>query len=259
MPNCYKDFTVTLSQGGSDSSIYGNSVSITEDLALETAESLGVKGSSAVFNLGLPRGSISVESYITSSLTPFTDLEGNNDNEVGLQVGPYSAPQPCWMTSMEIGITPGEPLSCSRSFDFVGGMSEVAAPSPISQDLNVAIPQGITLDGYDSIDGTNIIKSASWSLSQTYEEVNLLGDPIPIIIFKSAEITLGIEGENLTIPLVADGESCVVPPKDYTISIIDCDGGSMGTLTVNGYMQSRGTSIGTDSPESTNVSVIQYL
>ena len=260
MDGCYKDFTVKLSQGETESSIYGNSVSIDEELGLQTAESLGAKGRSAVFNLGAPRGAMSIDSYITSNLTPFTDLEGTNDNEVGLQAGPYNLPKPCWMTSMSITITPGEPISCSRSFSYIGAITKTTAPTPSAEELSVAIPQTITIEGYDDISGSNNIKSASWSLNQTYNEVNLLGDPQPVIVYSQGEITLELEGENLTIPLTSGtDESCIVPPKNYSISITDCDGSGMGTLEAFGYMQSRGTSIGTDSPVSTSVSVVQYL
>ena len=263
---CYKDYTVDLEQGGTKSSIHGNSVSISEELQLQTAESLGAKGRSSVFNLSPPRGTLTVESYINGSLTDFLNLEGSNDNEVSLQAGPYKLPKTCWMTSMSVSITPGEPLSCSRSFSYIGAIEKSTAPDPVASKASVAIPQTISIEGYEQISGSNNITSASWSLSQSYEEVTLLGDPEPIIVFSQGEITLELEGEQLTIELTeGEDDSCVVAPKDYSIEIIGCatdeypDGENLGTLEAYGYMQSRGTSISTDSPVTTSVSLIQYL
>ena len=51
MANCYKNFPVIVTYSDSTTSdIYSNSVSISENLALEHSESLGIKGSNAVFN-----------------------------------------------------------------------------------------------------------------------------------------------------------------------------------------------------------------
>jgi len=86
MANCYKNFPVTVTYSDSTTSdIYSNSVSISESLALEHAESLGIKGSNAVFNFYLPEGSIDVESYVTDSLSKFNDLQGSNDNNIQVQ------------------------------------------------------------------------------------------------------------------------------------------------------------------------------
>ena len=59
---CYKNFPVVISyEDGSQEKIYANSVSLSESVSLESSESLGAKGASAVFNTSAPQGSMSVQ------------------------------------------------------------------------------------------------------------------------------------------------------------------------------------------------------
>ena len=57
MANCYKNFPVKVNYSNSTHDIiYGNSTSLSEDLQLEHAESLGAKGSNSVFTKTVPKG-----------------------------------------------------------------------------------------------------------------------------------------------------------------------------------------------------------
>jgi len=261
MANCYKNFPVTVTYSDSTTSdIYSNSVSISESLALEHAESLGIKGSNAVFNFYLPEGSIDVESYVTDSLSKFNDLQGSNDNNIQVQAGPYTMPTPCTLSSMSVNITVGEPITCSRSFSYVGSAATGTSPAPIVTPLSAAVPENITLNGYDSIGGSNIIKSATWTFSQEYEKIHLLGNVNPVVVFKGGQISLDIDGEQLTTQLMSTGSSCPISPKNYSISISGCNGSDLGTLSVtSGYMQSRSSSVAQEGIEENGVSIIQYL
>lgn len=257
---CYKNYPVVISYtaGGSDT-IYANTVSLSENLALERAESLGVKGSNAVFNTQLTKGSIGVESYVVEDLTNFNSLKGSNDQGLGVSFGPYTAPSPCIMTSMSISITVGEPISIDRSFDYFGSLSSSSSPASTAPDLNPAIPSNITFAGYADIGGSANITDISWNFSQSYQEIYLVGQMTPVIVFNDGQIELSVNGEKLTTALLGGG-SCVLPPKNYSIEIGGCNGGTLGTLDITkGYMQSRGSSVSSDGPERNDVSIIEYL
>ena len=264
MANCYKNFPVIIEYSdGTSGTIYGSRVNIDEGLDLQTSESLGLKGSSVVFNSSLTKGSLSVEGLLVdaSGLSGVIGLQGSNDQNIQIQAGPYILPKPCVMDSVALNIAVGEPVSCTRSFSFFGAISGGTAPAASPNNLTGIIPKNVTLSGYDSISGSNIINNVSWQVTQNYETINLLGDAKPTVIFRDGQIDLGIDGEGLTVPLTADGGVvCPVPAKNYAVSISGCDGVDTQTLPItSGYMSSRSLSIEPGRPQSSSVSIVQYL
>lgn len=264
MANCYKNFPVIIEYSdGTSGVMYGATVSIEESIDLQSAESLGTKGSSAVFNSSLTKGSLTVEGFLTdpAGVSGIVGLQGSNDQNIQIQAGPYVLPKPCIMDSVSIDVNVGEPVSCSRSFSFFGAVVGEEWPAASSSPLSGIIPKNVSLSGYDSIAGSNIISSVNWQVSQQYDAINLLGNPDPTIVFQDGQITLDIDGEGLTIPLTSDGgEVCVLPPKDYAVTLSGCAGLSTQTLPVtSGYMTRRGISIAPGRPQSSRVSIVQYL
>ena len=214
MSTCYKNFPVIISgDDGSYEAIYANSVALSESVSLESAESLGAKGSSAVFNMTAPQGSISVESYLTSGLLQSLDMISSNNQNVSIKVGPYEAPSPCVLSSMSVSVTIGEPLTLSRDYTYYGSVTTGSLPDVTPVDLKPVVPEGVSISGYDAISGSNIITDLTWSVSQNYEEFHLLGDITPLVVYRSAEKTLDIAGEKFTQPLMKTPTAgCVVPP-----------------------------------------------
>ena len=265
MATCYTNFPAVINYSdGTSGVMYGTDVSIDESLSLQTAESLGVKGSSAVYASAVPQGTISINGYLTDSLSDLMNLQGSNDQNIDLWVGPYRAPTPCIMTSMSVNIKVGEPVTCSREFSFFGYVStpSAGAPTPIDSGIKAAIPQNISLSGYSGISGSDIIEGIDWQFSQQYESIHLLGSGIPTVIFSDGNVSLGVQGETLTSQLTSGYVSgvCLVPPSDYAVSISGCNGGAEDVLWVSGgYMQSRSLSIEPKSPTSSSVSIIKYL
>jgi len=258
MSNCYKNFPVKINYSNSSTdTIYGNSSSLSENLEIEHAESIGIKGSNAVFSRSIPKGDLSVDSYLIDDLGIYNNLKGSNDQGLTINFGPYICPAPCVMSSMSINITVGEPITIQRAFNYFGGVSTGENPAAVNPDLKPIVPENVSLSGFESLGGAENITSISWSFSQEYNEHYLLGDPTPVISFGQGQITLDIEGEGLTNPLVS--ENCITPAKLYNITVSGCGGQNLGTLSVNGHMQSRSSSVSSESDETNSVSIIQYL
>ena len=135
-----------------------------------------------------------------------------------------------------------------------------AAPAPGSPTVSPVVPESVGFVGFDQISGSANIKRISWNFTQSYQDHNLIGERVPLIVFDQGQIELTIEGDNLTIPLLSgDSSTCVIPPKAYTLSLSGCNGENLGTLSLTGYMQSRDASVSADDPETNSVSIIQYL
>jgi hypothetical protein len=126
--------------------------------------------------------------------------------------------------------------------------------------VNVALPGKVVLEGYSEIGGIDA-ESASWSLSQSYEEVEVIGFNDPIVAYSEGTITIEIKGADLTDELTEDTySSCVASPKDYSLDIQDCSGNSIGTLDItSGYMQGRGSSASAEGTVSPTVKIIQFI
>ena len=258
MSNCYKNFPVKVNYSDSTiDTIYGNSTSLSENLELEHADSIGIKGSTAVFNRSIPKGDLNVDSYLIGDLSVYNNLKGSNDQAITIDFGPYHCPAPCVMSSMSINIAVGQPLTVQRTFNYFGGVTTSTSPVPVSPELKPVIPENVGLSGFDSLGGATNITSISWQFSQNYNEHYLLGELTPLISFGRGQISLGIDGEGLTNPLVS--EACVVPPREYGITVSGCGGQDLGTLLISGYMQSRSSSVSSESDEENSVSIIQYL
>lgn len=262
MSTCYKNFPVVITyEDLSTETIYANSVSLNESVALETAESLGAKGASSVFNNSAAQGSISIESYLSEDMDKTLDLVANNSQNLTIQVGKYTTPAPCILSSMSVNITMGEPLTLSREYSYYGSVTVGSDPAVEAPEITPAIPEGVSLSGYENIGGSNIITDVSWSLNQNYQEINLLGNVTPVIAYSSSERTMDINGEGLTEALMeSPSAGCVVPPKEYNLTISGCGGTTLGTLTMTkGYMQSRSSTVNEGEVESNSVSIVQFF
>lgn len=258
MSNCYKNFPVIVNySNGTNDTIYSNSASINENLNIERAKSLGAKGSNAVFTKTLVQGELSVESYLLVGLSVFGQMKGANDQNISLQFGPYSCPAPCVLNSVSVNITIGEPITVSRSFAYFGGVSTVSAPAPTIPEIKPITPENITLEGFGQLGGVTNIQSISWTFTQNYEQHYLLGENVPKTIFNDGQIEMDVNGEGLANSLTVD--NCAVSPKEYSINVTDCDGDDLGALSINGYAQSRSSSVSADNDEQNSISIIQYL
>jgi hypothetical protein len=261
MSTCVKRFGVSVTNGTTTSKLNATSVSLSEGLGLQTAKSLGVKGSPAVFNVGSPKGSVSINGYLESGFNISAGMATTNNNSIGVSAGPYSLPSPCTLTSMNVNITPGEIITTSRTFNYIGALSEVTPPATSNDPVTVATPATVQLAGYSAIGGSVDVKSATWSLSQSYEEIEVMGFNDPIVVYSEGTIVLDIKGESLTNQLTSDTySSCIAEPKDYTLTVLDCSGDTMGTLSItSGYMQDRGSSAAIDNVEAPGVKIIQFI
>ena len=260
MATCYKNFPVEITyEDASTEQIYALSLSLGESVNIEHSASLGVKGSTAVFNRGAAQGSISVESYMDESLVKTLELLGNNYQGLTIKFGPYETPAPCVLSSLSVNMTLGEPLVLSREYLYYGSVITGSTPPSVTRQINPVVPEGISLSGYDAISGSNIITDVSWGLSQNYEEFNLLGDTTPVMVYSNGEKTMDINGEALTESLMTTPSAgCVVPPKAYAISLSGC-GKDLGTLHITGYMTSRASNVTPGEVENNVVSIIEYL
>ncbi len=258
MINCYKNFPVKINySNGSDDVIYGNSTSLSESIELEHAESIGVKGSNAVFSNSVPKGDLNVDSYLIDDLGIYNNLKGSNDQGITIDFGPYHCPAPCVMSSMSISISVGEPITISRTFNYFGSVTKLTSPTPQNPELHPVVADNITLSGFDGLGGAENITSITWDFTQNYNEHFLLGNPTPIISFGRGEISMNIDGEGLTDPLVSS--NCIVPAKNYGIIVSGCSGDSLGQLNISGHMQSRNSNVSSESNEQNSLSIIQYL
>ena len=261
MSTCIKRFGTTVTNGTTSSQLNSTSVSVSEGLGLQTAKSLGIKGSTSVFNVGPPKGSVSINGYLESGFDISAGMATTNNNSIGVSAGPYSLPSPCTLTSMSVNITPGEIITTSRTFNYIGALGQVTPPATSNDPITVGTPATVQLEGYDSIGGSVDVKGATWSLSQSYDEIEVMGFNDPIVVYNEGTIVLEIKGASLTNQLTSDEySSCIAEPKDYTLTIKDCDDNTMGTLSItNGYMQDRGRSAARDNAEAPGVKIIQFI
>ena len=258
MSNCYKNFPVIVNySNGTNDTIYSNSASINENLNIERAKSLGAKGSNSVFTKTLVQGDLTVESYLLVGLSIFGQMKGANDQNISLRFGPYSCPAPCVLTSVSVTITIGEPITVNRTFAYFGGVSNGSAPTPAIPEIKPITPENITLQGFDQLGGISNIQSITWSFSQNYDTYYLLGENVPKIVFKDGQIQMDVNGEGLANSLTVG--NCAVSPSQYSINVTDCNGDDLGALSINGYAQSRSSSVSADSDEQNSISIIEYL
>lgn len=259
MPVCYKNFPITV--GGVE--IYANSATLNEGLGIESAESYGVVGSQAVFNTKIPEGSLSIESYIKTSITPLLDLVGSNSQTLDVTFGKYTLPKPAVISSIGINASVGGPLSLSMEIAYFGTVTAGAAPVPVAPTAAPANIEGVTLGGFDKIGVSGTIENISYNLTQNYETHTLLGQvrAAPIVIFQDGSAGLDLDCQNMMASgLTKEGESCLANPNSYSISILGCGGVDYGTINISsGYLQDRSESIDTSSPPSASVSIIEYL
>jgi len=259
MSSCYKNFPIIVNySAGSPDKIFSNSASLSENLDIQNAESLGAKGANTVFTKTLTQGDLSAESYLyNTDLSIFNNLKGENDQGITLQFGPYTCPAPCVLSSLSINISLGEPITVDRSFNYFGGITTAAAPTPTVPNLEPIIPENISLNGFDSLGSLSNIQSISWEFSQSYETYYLLGNAVPKIVFNNGQITMNVQGEGISNALTAS--NCAVPARTYSIDVYDCNGSNAGSLSILGYAQSRTSSVSSDNDEQNSVSIIQYL
>ena len=259
MPICYKNFPITV--GGVD--LYANSATLNEGLGLESAESYGIVGSRAVFNTSIPEGSLSIDSYIKSSITPLLDLVGSNSQGLDVTFGKYTLPKPAIISSIGINVAVGSPPSLSMEIVYFGTVTTGAAPAPVAPTAAPANIEGVTLGGFDKIGVAGSIQNITYNLTQNYESHTLLGQvrAAPIVIFQDGSAALNLDcHEMMPSGLTQEDKSCLANPNPYSVSILGCGGVDYGTINISsGYLQDRSESIDTASPPSASVSIIEYL
>lgn len=258
MSNCYKNFPVIVNYSNSTTdTIYSNSATLSENLNIEHAKSLGIKGSNAVFIKTLTQGQLDVESYLIDDLNIFNELKGSNDQGINLQFGPYLCPAPSVLSSMSVNISVGEPITVNRSFNYFRGVNATSSPDPVSPELSPVIAENIVLNGFDDLGALDNINSISWNFSQSYEEYYLLGESVPKIVFTQGRITMDVDGEGIADPLIV--QNCISEPHDYEIQVYACGGDNLGSLSITGHLERRTSSVSADDDERNSVSIIQYL
>ena len=261
MSNCNQDFTAKIEyEAGTKSElVQGDSISVSEAINLQTAESLGVKGNSTVFNHGKPQGQIQMTSHLTGpDLGTINDLNGNNDQEVSVQFGPYKTQGPTSLSSMSVNISIGEPISINRSFNYYDSIKKNATPLPATQNpQKPAVVENIAFNGgFGTVTG---VTSATWEFSQSYESHNIINQVDPISVYQGGQLTLTVNGSGLPNELTKPGGNCVQKAEPFSIDVKDCSGNSLGSLSINGYMEGRGTNVQSQSPEESSLTIIQHL
>jgi hypothetical protein len=261
MSQCNQDFTAKISyEGGAKSEIVqGDSISVSEGVNLQTSESMGIKGSSSVFNTSIPQGEIGLSSYLTGpDLGTLNDLNGNNDQSMSVKFGGYQTKGPAVLLSMSVNISVGEPISINRSFSYNDSLQSGKQPLPATNNP----PKPAVAEDIDFNGGFGTIKdisSATWEFSQSYESHQIIGQKEPITVYQGGQLKLTVNGSALPEPLVKDGASCVQKAETFSIDVKDCSGNSLGSLSIDGYMENRGTNVQSQSPQQGSLSIIQYL
>jgi len=260
MSTCYKNFPVVIDYPNSTTeTIYANSLTLSESVAIENLAAIGAKGATTSYTKEVPQGSLSIESYLSSGSLQSLDLIRDNAQNLTIRAGRYIIPSPCVLSSMSISVNVGEPLILNRDYQYYGCVTtgEVSAISP--DPIKPVVPEGISISGYTGIGGSNIVTNISWSVNQNYEQFNLLGNVTPVVVYAGAEKTMDIDGEGFTQALMESPTAgCVVPAKPYEITISGC-GTGIGVLGITGYMTSRSSSVAAGEIESNGISIIQYL
>ena len=93
MSNCYKKiFPVKVNYSDSTiDTIYGKfDFLVREFWSLKHADSIGIKGSTAVFNRSIPKGDLNVDSYLIGDLSVYNNLKGSNDQAITIDFGTLS-------------------------------------------------------------------------------------------------------------------------------------------------------------------------
>ena len=174
-------------------------------------------------------------------------------------MGRYTAPKPCILNSIGVTISVGEPATLSRDYNYYGSVTTGSIPASVPTAIEPVVPEGIGISGYTGIGGSNIITDISWQVTQNYEQFNLLGNTVPVMVYKNAEKSMDINGEGFTQELMeSPSAGCVLPPKPYEITISGC-GTGIGTLGITGYMTSRSSSVAPGQVETNGVSIVEYL
>lgn len=261
MSQCNQDFSAKISyDGGAKSEIVqGDSINVSEGVNLQTAESMGVKGSSSVFNTSIPQGEIGLSSYLTGpDLGTINDLNGSNDQGMSLKFGSYETKGPVVLLSMSVNIAVGEPISINRSFSYNDSLQSGKQPLSATNDP----PKPVVAEDIDFIGGFGTIEdisSVTWEFSQSYQSHKVIGQKEPISVYQGGQLKLTVNGSALPEPLVKDGASCIQKAETFSIYVKDCSGNSLGSLSIDGYMENRGTSIQSQNPQEGSLSIIQYL
>tara|TARA_R110000782_G_scaffold75201_2_gene150104 strand:+ start:654 stop:1433 length:780 start_codon:yes stop_codon:yes gene_type:complete len=259
MPACYKNFPINV--GGVD--IYATSAQLSEAIDIQTAESYGIIGSQAAYNTQLPNGTLSIDGYIKTSVTPLLDLIRSNNQNLAVTFGKYTLPNPAIISSINITMAVGSAPSLSISIDYFGTATVGGAPAPVAPTdapLNI---EGVSLGGFGSIGISQSIQSVTYDLNQNYETHTLLGEikSAPIVVFHDGSASLSVDcQEMMAYGLTQVDKPCLVAPAAYSVSFVGCGGVDYGTINISaGYLQERGTSIDTSNTASASVSIIEYL
>lgn len=261
MSNCYKNFPITISyESEPTENEYSASVNMSEKLELAHASQIGVKGSNAVYAKALPEGDLNVESYLLGDISVMDNLNASNSQVSSVSFGPYTMPAPALLSSMSVNISVGQPIKTSKTFQFFNGINSTTPPAPGTPDITPAIAENVTLDGFGDLGDLEKIKSITWSFSQEYEKYYLLGAISPTIVYSRGQISMTINGEGLPGELYRRTESdCLPDPESYSVNVFDCDGESLGSLSMEGYLQARTSSVEADGTEQNSLTIIQYL
>jgi len=257
MATDFKDLPVNLA----GRAVYATSASFGESIGLETLKSYGVRSSAGSFNTKAVEASASATFYLTNSadLTTFTALTRSNSAQQ-INIG-GNVSSSAYLTDLSINTASNSIIQVSTSWIYFGSSSSSAATAPVGT-IEPAIAQKTTITGYDSLGGgaSTEVGSFDYSLSQSYNAYYYLGKTTaPAIIWGEGEASASIEAYALTDTLLNGVSPCPTIEDNITIAFANCDGTSMGSISLQGYSVERGWDINSNEVGSSSVNLTKFL
>ena len=233
--------------------IYASTVSISQDISPESISSIGVKGSNGTYNKQVPQGQVSFSYYENGSFSTFEGLAKSYSPQT-VVVGPFTLPL-AYLTSLSFNGEPNQPIQIDQSWNFYGELTEGSPPATTVETIDTYSISA--LDNYEGGQAFNI----SYGLSQNYETKYYLAQVNPVVIWRDGQVTLEIEGDDLTSALTESSTSVCLPSSN-AISVTmakSCDAATTTTIAVAGKMSSRSLDNSAGDIVRTNLSVLKYL
>ena len=232
--------------------IYATSASISQNISLNSMTSLGVRGSAGIYNPAPPKGQVSFSYYEDGSFSVFDGLTTSQT----LVIGPYTITN-AYLTSLSFNGEPNAPIAMDQSWDFYGTVTAGALPPVTTTSITTYMVQNLA--GYDELGGGRVF-TFGYSSSASYEARHLLASVDTTAVWKGGEVSLDLEGDELTNLLTDSTSSVCVTPKSLSLVMQDsCDPASTTTISVIGHMTSRDVESSPGDINRHKLNVIKYL
>jgi len=224
--------------------VYATSASLDQSIGTENLKVLGVSNISVVGNEA-PKGTFSAE-FIIHDDQLINKMTGfKNDNSYFTCVaGPFTATN-CLFTSFSLSAEPNNIITANFGADILGEITTGVAPAGSTEEVTGAHTSTMT-SNFSTVGYANQTFSFSYDLTQSYNLIySLTGGFTPALKEVSdGEESVSVEGDNIAIALTGvNGIVCLDKIGDISLSFDDGCGNGRGSLTINGYINSRDVSI----------------